>query len=49
MLITVTAYLTDVFLKYPVSSEPVADSKGHIHDIKERFKTIKYHLILDKR
>ena len=25
------------------SSEPVADSKGYIHDIKERFKIIKYH------
>ena len=31
------------------SSEPVADSKGYIHDIEERFKTIKYHLNLDKR
>ena len=31
------------------SSEPVADSKGPIHDTKECFKTIKYHLNLDKR
>ena len=31
------------------NTEPVADGKGPIHDIEECFKTIKYHLNLDKR